>query len=329
MKLGVIILNWNDAEVTLRCLRSLASWQNLVPEIIVVDNASSDDSAAVIAAEFTDIQLVRSDINRGFAGGNNLGIEKARESGCDAVLLLNSDAEIDESDVAKLAAQLEESQEPIIIGPAIEERSAADSMLTCGGRDIGRYSRTRIICAGSPAGGNRDVALGVPAQNSECCSSPGNPGQNLGRGRPMLQDVGYVPGTVILIPAAVFDSVGLLDEDYFFSGEIADFCAAARALNIKSMIDPSVIAKHGDPAEDKPLRGSLYIYYTLRNRFLYISKHGGSRRLRLKFMWVIKAGCMLAISLLKFDFKRARAVFIALIDGLQKNFGDRNNRFGV
>jgi GT2 family glycosyltransferase len=318
MKLGIIILNWNDAAVTLQCLRSLALWQNITPEIIVVDNASSDDSAAVISSEFADIQLVRSDINRGFAGGNNRGIERARERGCDTVLLLNSDAEIEEAGVAKLIAQLEAGEDPIIIGPAIEERSAAGSLLTCGGRDIGRYSRTRIVCDKK-----QNAVPGVTAQKSNTQSERGD----LGRGRSTLQEVGYVPGTVVLIPVAVFDSVGLLDEDYFFSGEIADFCAAAREQNIKSMIDLSVVAKHGDPDEDKPLRGSLYIYYTLRNRFLYVSKHGGRRRLWLKLVWTIKACCMLGLSIIKADFKRARAIAIGLADGIHKKWGNRNKRF--
>ena len=308
MKLGIIILNWNDADTSLQCLRIVFSWRSIDTEIIVVDNASSDDSVKSIVAEFPDIHLVQSETNCGFAGGNNLGITKALEVGCDAVLMLNSDAEISEDDVTALIRRLEDSTEPIIIGPAIEEKSATGSVLTCGGRDMGRFSRTRITAG----------------DGNQAYSGRGRPGS-----RQELHEVGYVPGTVLLAPVSVFDKVGLLDEDYFFSGEIADFCARARLQGIKSMIDMSVTAHHGDENEVKPLRGSLYIYYTLRNRFLYVSKHGGSARLWLKFIWIIKGFCMFGISIIKLDFKRARAVALGLSDGLFGKWGNRNEMFGV
>jgi len=344
MKIGIIILNWNDAEVTQQCLRAVFGWDSINSAIIVVDNASSDDSADSIVAAYPEINLVRSEINRGFAGGNNLGIVKAQALGCDAILLLNSDAEVSESGVATLISDLDNTHAgwghpdsskpdethnmepgcphpeaaPIIIGPAIEEKSVSGSVLTCGGRDIGKYSRTRITCT-------RRAAPDAFGRGSSLASFGGT-------GWPTLQElseVSYVPGTVLLVPSSVFEKVGLLDEDYFFSGEVADFCARAHQQGIDSVIDMSVTAHHGDENEEKPLRGSLYIYYTLRNRFLYVSKHGGNAKFWLKSMWTIKAFCMFGLSIIKLDFSRSRAVALGLIDGWQEKWGNRNDQFGV
>ncbi|HTP07590.1 MAG TPA: glycosyltransferase, partial [Anaerolineae bacterium] len=75
---SVIVLNYNTRELTLKCLESFApalnrrGWQ-----IIVVDNGSSDGSAEAVQAQFPFVEIVRSERNLGFAGGNNLGLRQA------------------------------------------------------------------------------------------------------------------------------------------------------------------------------------------------------------------------------------------------------------
>jgi GT2 family glycosyltransferase len=88
----VVLLNYNRWEDTLRCLGGVDR-QTLSPgRVIVVDNASSDDSARRLAQARPDVELVESPANLGFAGGNNLGVSLAREMGADYIWLLNNDA---------------------------------------------------------------------------------------------------------------------------------------------------------------------------------------------------------------------------------------------
>ena len=311
MKLAVVILNWNDFPTTKECLERLANWSTLKPLVIVVDNASQDDSAKRIEREVPTVSLIHSDRNRGFAGGNNLGITLAREKGAKLILLLNSDARVSEEAVIALIKQLEKEKTPAIIGPMIEEQSNGKSVLTAGGRDIGIYSRTRIT---APPSTTRKEHTALSDKPSDA---------------PDLLAVDYVPGTVLLSKMAVFDKVGLLDEDYFFSGEIADFCARAKTLGIPSLIDTRVTAHHGDTQSPKPLRNTLYIYYTLRNRFLYIHKHGKKLRHLLQAIWFLKGCAMLTLALAKMDTKKARAIRLALIDGIRGQFGCRNELFEI
>lgn len=87
--ISVCIVNWNTREFLRECLKSLqANRDGLSLQIIVVDNASRDGSAQMVAEEFPDVELIELEENIGYAAGNNVGIERARG---EYVLLLNPD----------------------------------------------------------------------------------------------------------------------------------------------------------------------------------------------------------------------------------------------
>ena len=89
MNLSIIIVNWNTRDMLRDCLASLpAATEGLVTEILVVDNASSDGSAAMVGDEFPGVRLIESGGNLGFSRANNLAL--AQTSG-DGILLLNPD----------------------------------------------------------------------------------------------------------------------------------------------------------------------------------------------------------------------------------------------
>ena len=79
MKINVIVPVWNGENVLSACIQGILQ-QTLKAHCIFVDNASSEKGAGEFLNEFASVKLVRSDKNGGFAYGNNLGIEKAREN---------------------------------------------------------------------------------------------------------------------------------------------------------------------------------------------------------------------------------------------------------
>jgi hypothetical protein len=90
--LSLIIVNWNTRDLLRACLRSLRETCADVPhEVIIVDNASSDGSAAMVAEEFPDVRLVANVENVGYAKGNNQGLEMAKG---ELLWLLNPDTEV-------------------------------------------------------------------------------------------------------------------------------------------------------------------------------------------------------------------------------------------
>lgn len=318
MNLAVVILNWNQAAATIRCVEAVAAWTQVASDIWVVDNASQDGSRDLIPKQCPTAQVLASDTNLGFAGGNNLALRRILSSRSDVVLLLNNDAVIAEDQVQHLLTELETHPRLGTVGPLLDERRGLSSqkrfaqagkeqVFTAGGRDIAHHLGTRHACSAE------DLPALIATHR--------------------LLDVDYVPGTVALVRAEVFRTVGLFDEDYFFSGEMADFCRRARAKGWTSAICTRAWAKH---TPGGGARSTLYRYYTLRNRFLYIRKFypawsgiNPSRRALFACLWSIVGLVMASRSLIQGRPAEARAAWCALRDGLTGRFGNRNALFGA
>src|SRR5438552_7485199 len=106
-RIGIVLVNYNSYDDTVLCLRSLASITYPNAEIIVVDNASRDESGPRLAKDFPGVTHILSAKNTGFTGGNNLGIDHALANDCEHVLLLNNDTIVTPNFLEPLVAQLE------------------------------------------------------------------------------------------------------------------------------------------------------------------------------------------------------------------------------
>ena len=91
-RVAAVIVNWNRAEDTLRCLASLRASTGVELSLHVVDNASSDGSCAAIELAFPEVEIIRNRANLGFAEGNNVAIRALVARGIPYLLLLNNDA---------------------------------------------------------------------------------------------------------------------------------------------------------------------------------------------------------------------------------------------
>lgn len=100
MRLAVILVNWRNEQRTLHAIEAVRGWGALKPELISTEGSRKALGAALVASS-----LVSSKVNRGYGGGNNLGIARAVGRNADFVLLLNSDAEIAEAGVVPRLAR--------------------------------------------------------------------------------------------------------------------------------------------------------------------------------------------------------------------------------
>lgn len=107
-ELSVVIVNYNTRELLRNCLQSLRASRGIRLDIIVVDNASGDDSAAMVRADFPEARLLAQPVNAWFCGGNNIGIAAAR---AEYVLLLNPDTEVAPDALALMQRFLRENPE--------------------------------------------------------------------------------------------------------------------------------------------------------------------------------------------------------------------------
>lgn len=117
MKVSIILVNYNAAALIRQCLRSIyEQTKEILFEIIVVDNASSDDSRQVIRSEFSGVHLIESPENLGFSSGNNLGASAAKGR---YLLFLNTDTLLFENSIRILAEYLDAHPGVGAIGPKI------------------------------------------------------------------------------------------------------------------------------------------------------------------------------------------------------------------
>ena len=93
-RVAVIILTWNRVDDIVTCLESFAEVHYPNLEVVVVDNASADDTVATVRERFPWATLIVNDDNLGYVGGNNVGIRYALAHGADYVFILNSDTKM-------------------------------------------------------------------------------------------------------------------------------------------------------------------------------------------------------------------------------------------
>ena len=117
MRLSIVIVNWNTRELILRCLTSIYTHApDFEFEVWVVDNHSSDDSAANIQTRFPQVHLIENNENLGFATANNQAI---REASGVYIMLLNPDTEVLSNAIEELVQFMESSPQAGAAGPLI------------------------------------------------------------------------------------------------------------------------------------------------------------------------------------------------------------------
>lgn len=127
-KVVIVILNWNQLDDTSECLKSLRTLDYLNYHTIVVDNGSEDGSDEGIAREFPEVTLIRNENNLGFVGGNNVGIERALDSGGDYIFVLNNDTVVDPRVLSELVDVAEADPSIAIAGPQMFYHDEPDEL---------------------------------------------------------------------------------------------------------------------------------------------------------------------------------------------------------
>ena len=205
MNTSVIIPVWNGAEVISACLEALyAQDSTALLEVLCVDNASSDASAAIIAGDYPQVRLLRQPVNLGFAGGVNAGLAAARGQ---ALILLNQDCLVQTGWLDALLQALQTAPQYGILGCTILN---PDGSINHTGAEIQR-----------PDAVSRHLT--IPASPSE--KGAGSKGPEGERIRP----ADFVTGAAFAVRRECYAQIGPLDEDYYPAYyEDADYCYRAR-----------------------------------------------------------------------------------------------------
>jgi len=225
--LSVLIVNFNTKELLQRCLESInnSEKESYQFEVIVVDNASSDQSAEMIKKKFPNVNLISSKKNLGFAAGNNLGIKMAVG---EYVLLLNPDTEIEINTFKIMIDYLKSNPK---VGAA-----------TC--RVELKNGKLDDAChRGFPTPWNAFCHFSGISQlfPNSCFLNGYHLGyQNLDK----IHEIDSCAGAFLLVRKEIGDSINWLDEDYFWYGEDLDFCYRVKQKGWKIMYVPIIKILH-------------------------------------------------------------------------------------
>ncbi len=252
-KLAIILVNWNSYELTRDSLLSLAATTYTNYDIIVVDNASTDESVTQLKNEFTSIIFLSSDTNRGFTGGNNIGMQYALEKGYELQLLLNNDVAVEPDFLAPLVSVFENKN----IG-------AAQPLIYF------HHNHELIWNAGS----KYNALLGIS-------STPGYNTLDKGQTQKKIQkSIDWITGCAFMVRSAVLQEVGLLTEAFFIYYEDVDLSFKIKKAGYQLAYVPSSVIYHiaGMSHKSKQKTKEGYIsakvhYLNARNRIWVLKKY--------------------------------------------------------
>lgn len=210
--LHIVTLNWNRRDDTLAFLASCQRQSYTPRHVLVVDNGSSDDTLAAVAAAYPSVELVANGANLGFAAGMNVGLRRALAGGAEYVLLANNDTTLGPLMLELLVAAAR-AYKADMVAPAIYHADVPSRLWWLGGM-------------------LRPVLLEIRR-----CRTP--PGRELA---PFAVD--FVTGCGMLVSRRCLETVGLFDERFFMYYEDHDYCLRVRRAGLRILVEPRAIMYH-------------------------------------------------------------------------------------
>jgi N-acetylglucosaminyl-diphospho-decaprenol L-rhamnosyltransferase len=251
--LSVVILNWNVRDLLDRCLASIRSSRYTI-EIVVVDNASTDDSVALVRDKYPQITLIVNDSNRGFTGGNNQGIAASHGR---YVLVLNPDTEIVGEALDRLADYLEAEPRAGAVGPLLlnPDRSIQPSRRRFPTVITGFFESTWLQRLTPRGVLSRYTMDDVPAN--------------------VVQDVDWLNGACTLFRREMLDRVGAYDEaNFFMYSEELDLCRRIKAAGWRIAYVPAAQVIHYEGKSSEQAVAARHIYFNTSKVRYFRKWHG-------------------------------------------------------
>ncbi len=238
MDVSIVIVSYNTREFLRSCLASIYEHTRGIEfEIVVVDNASSDGTPDMVAAEFSQATLVRRLTNAGFAAGVNQGIARARG---DAFYILNPDSQILANILPPMLDYLRAHENIGILAPKLLDADGTLQLSCRAFPDFGtalfnRYSLATKFLPNNPR--SRRYLMSDFDHNH-------------------IATVDWVSGAAWLLPRRAYEAVGALDEAYFWSIEDVDYCLRLHRAGYRIVYFPAAEVVHhiGRSAAGVPAR---------------------------------------------------------------------------
>lgn len=286
MKTAVVILNYNTRKLLEQFLPIVLSKTENDARVVVVDNASSDDSVAMMQSKFSAVDLIVNKVNGGFAGGYN---DCLKHIHADYILLLNSDVEVTDNWIKPLETILDNDKTVAAVQPKIrsyQNKTMFEFAGACGGY-IDKFGfpfcRGRLFDTLETDTGQYDNAT----------------------------EIFWATGACMLIRKNIFDELGGFDEDFFAHMEEIDLCWRIQNAGYRLVVEPASVVYHvggGTLSVLSPRK----TYYNFRNNLMMLHKNLPQQKLySTLFIKLVLDGIAAIKFLFSNGFGHFKAVFNA------------------
>jgi hypothetical protein len=252
-------------------------------EVIVVDNASKNNEAAIIQERYPYIQVIRSEKNLGFAGGNNLGIKASHGK---YLFFINNDTVFKDFNVSALMNRLNTSPTIGMVCPKIQFAWGNNPIQFAGYTPLSQITiRNRAIGFGEEDKGQYDTPHPTP----------------------------YAHGAAMMVKREAIDKVGLMPECYFLYYEELDWSIMMTRAGYEIWYEPACTIYHKESqatGQNSPLR----TYYITRNRLLLVKRNWKGISKYLAYIYII--GIVTTRDILKFSLTGQWALLKSVLKGI-------------
>lgn len=288
---SVIVLTWNSLENIHECLYSLISSNYPNFNIIIVDNGSFDRTIEYVRFEFPEVSIIENKSNRGFTGGNNIGILQAIENKSDYIFLVNDDTCVLNDTLLNLVNIGENNDDIGILCPKITS-----------------FHNREMSYVGAVINWLQGIGCEIEQDSDEILSEV------------VLTD--YAPGCALLIKTHVVNQIGMLDDDYFAYCEDTDWSVRCKKAGYLVAVVTGATIYHKGTLDQSQHKSDMATFYLRRNQLLFMRKHSRwfywpsfvknySRSCLLQFAAFQKQG----------EIKKADAVLDGVWSGLSGAYG--------
>lgn len=247
MRTFAVVVNWNNPDDTVNCVRSLLSAREAPHRIIVVDNGSTDASVAVLNAQLDGLcHIIPTGKNLGYAGGLRVGADYSMANGADLIWFMNDDILVLPDTLTALLASVERNGLWCLYNPKILYHANRDRTYFAG---YYQDRQTGLFCRGSSS---RPSQYGADRSD-------------------LISDV--IQGANFLVPVEVIRELGFMAEDFFLYYEEFDYSLRLARHGVKCICVLPAIALHkrdffGEEHSDSPAMKRIRAYYRVRNPIL-------------------------------------------------------------
>lgn len=238
----IITINYNDASVTMDMLASLKDLTYPNYEVIVVDNASPNESPNVISERYPDVQLIKSSKNLGFAGGNNLGVKASKG---EYLLFINNDTIVPSGFIDPLVETLLKDSLIGMVSPKIKFHWDPTLIQYAGYTPINHWTI-------------RNNSIGYHQKDDGRFDTEG--------------ETASVHGAAMMVPKRVVDTVGMMTEIYFLYYEEHDWAEMIKRAGYKIYYQPKSYILHKESISTGKF-SPLKTYYISRNRIIFARRN--------------------------------------------------------